>query len=142
MYFMHVNRRTTVAARFGRFPNVIADDKYALRLFTPKERISVRNHVFTVRAPSTLRAFIRRQARIVAGNDELRERYPELDREGGATSTRALIGKVGRRLSLWLPAIVYFWTRAVARRQAAQVRGRWASQAWNRDESSRVAGRQ
>jgi glycosyltransferase involved in cell wall biosynthesis len=62
-------------ARFGRFPDVIADDMYALRLFTPEERISVGDHVFTIRAPSTLHSFIRRQTRIIAGNDELRDRY-------------------------------------------------------------------
>jgi glycosyltransferase involved in cell wall biosynthesis len=129
-------------ARFGRFPDIIADDMYALRLFTPEERISVRDHVFTVRTPSTLRAFIRRQARIIAGNDELCQRYPELDRESGAMSMRALIGRVIRRPSLWLPAIPYFWARIVARRSAARVRGNWALQGWNRDESSRVASRQ
>lgn len=129
-------------ARFGRFPDIIADDMYAQRFFTSKERISLRDHTFTVRAPSTLQAFILRQTRIIAGNDELRERYPRLNREADAMSKIFFLGRIARRPSFWLPTIPYFWARVVARRRAARVRGNWASQAWNRDESSRVFGRQ
>jgi glycosyltransferase involved in cell wall biosynthesis len=126
-------------ARFGRFPNVIADDLYVLRLFARDERVSPPNHVFTITAPRTLRAFTRRQARIIAGTEEIADRYPELHHEEGAGSSRTLIARVARRPSLWLPALPYFGARIVARRRAARMRGNWAAQGWNRDESSRAS---
>jgi glycosyltransferase involved in cell wall biosynthesis len=128
-------------ARFGRFPDIIADDMYVLRHFAPEERISVSDHAFTVRAPSTLRAFIRRQARIIAGNEQLRQQFAELAGGDDGTSIRSLAGRVACRPSLWLPAIPYLCARMLAKQRAARVRGNWATQGWNRDESSRIAGR-
>ena len=48
-------------SRFGRFPDVIADDRYVLRLFAREVRMTVVDQVFTVPAPRTLRAFTRRR---------------------------------------------------------------------------------
>lgn len=127
-------------ARFDRFPPVIADDMYAMQLFAPDERVSIRDHAFTVRAPSTLDAFIRRQTRIIAGNYQLRERYPESVQRGSTSTLRALFVRILCRPPLWLPAILYAGVRIAARRRASRVRGNWAAQPWNRDESSRTKG--
>jgi glycosyltransferase involved in cell wall biosynthesis len=126
--------------RFGRFPDVIADDAYVLRSFAREERVSPANHIFIVAAPRTLRAFTRRLTRIIAGNEEIAARFPELHHEELAGSTRALIARLARRPSLWLPAISYFGIRLVARRKAARMRGNWTAQAWNQDMSTRVQG--
>ncbi|MDP9028337.1 MAG: glycosyltransferase [Actinomycetota bacterium] len=125
-------------ARFDSFPSVISDDGYALRLFAAAERVSLGDRTFTNRAPRTLRAFIRRQARIYAGNDQLAIAYPELANESAAGSGSALLRRIARRPSLWLPALVYFAARIIARRRATRVRGDWTAQAWNRDESTRT----
>lgn len=125
-------------ARFGAFPSVISDDGYALRLFASPERVTLESHSFTIRAPHTLRAFIRRQTRIYAGNDQLAIAYPELSNESAAGSGSALLRRIARRPSLWLPAIPYFAARIVARWRATRVRGDWTAQAWNRDESTRT----
>ena len=125
-------------ARFDAFPAVISDDGYALRLFAAAERVSLDGRTFTIRAPRTLRAFIRRQARIYAGNDQLATAYPELPNESAAGSSSALVRRIARRPSLWLPAVPYFAARIIARRRATRVRGDWTAQAWNRDESTRT----
>ncbi len=124
--------------RFEAFPAVIADDGYALRLFAPHERISLEGHTFTIRAPRTLRAFIRRQARIYAGNDQLAAEHPELPGDPGSGSSSQLLRRIAARPALWLPAIPYFAARIIARRRARRVRGDWESQGWNRDDSTRT----
>lgn len=126
--------------RFDRFPDVIADDGYVMRLFGVEERVSVVDQAFTIRAPRTLRDFSRRQARIIAGNEEVAQRFPELSGGIGAGSTRTLLRRVLRRPSLWLPGVPYLLSRIIARRRARKVRGNWQAQGWNRDESVRAPG--
>ncbi|WP_109209644.1 MULTISPECIES: glycosyltransferase family 2 protein [Microbacterium] len=126
-------------ARFGPFPDVISDDGFVLRHFPGAERVVLPEATFTITAPRTLRAFIRRQARILAGNEELATRFPALPGEPSAGGTRALFTRVLRTPSLWLPAVPYAVARVAARRQAAKVRGDWSRQGWNRDESTRAA---
>ncbi|GAB2456341.1 glycosyltransferase [Xylanimonas ulmi] len=126
-------------ARWGLFPNLIADDLYAQRVFDPDERIVAEDHVFTMRAPLTFRSFLRRQTRIVAGNREFSDRFPELDREGGARSTWALVGRVAVRPALWGAAFVYLAANVIPRYRAARLRARGVSQSWNRDQTSRDA---
>lgn len=123
--------------RFGRFPEVIADDLYVRNHFTAAERVVVDEYTFTLRAPRTFRSFLRRQTRITAGNQQLAERFPALTRDE-ASSTRALLGRVARRPSLWLPAITYVTSAVISRLGASRMRGRWAAQPWNRDETSRL----
>lgn len=67
-------------ARFGAFPDVIADDLYVRLLFAPSERRICRGAPFTMRAPRTARAQVRRLARAMAGELQLTERFPELRR--------------------------------------------------------------
>ncbi|WP_375431141.1 glycosyltransferase [uncultured Friedmanniella sp.] len=127
-------------ARFDRFPDVIADDLYVLRLFDSAERLSVSDQVFVITAPRTLSSFTRRQARIIAGSEEIAHRFPHFHHEERLGSSRVLIRRIARRPSLWLPAVPYFGSRLLAGHRAARMRGHWASQAWNRDESTRAPG--
>ncbi len=125
-------------ARFDRFPDVIADDWYVMRLFTTDERVSPADQVFTIRVPSTWAAFMRRQARIIAGNEEVTYLFPELPGAVAAGSVSALVRRVAGRPSLWLPAVPYLLSRVIAGGRARKVRGNWRAQAWNRDEASRT----
>ncbi|WP_162616478.1 glycosyltransferase [Xylanimonas allomyrinae] len=59
-------------ARWGQFPDVVADDRFVQQLFAPAERVTLPDHVFAVRSPRTMRAFWRRATRIHRGNQELR----------------------------------------------------------------------
>ena len=67
--------------RFGAFPDIISDDLYVRLLFAPHERRVSPGAPFTVYAPRTARAQVRRLSRAMAGELQLAQRFPEL-REG------------------------------------------------------------
>jgi glycosyltransferase involved in cell wall biosynthesis len=125
--------------RFGAFPDIIADDRFVQQLFTQDERGTSEHGYFTVRAPATLRAFIRRSVRSAAGNVQLRTcgaeaRAADVPVRSGLS---ALVPKVVRRPPLW-PAfpvycLAYVAPRLLARRKIAM--GRLT--VWERDETSR-----
>jgi glycosyltransferase involved in cell wall biosynthesis len=58
-------------ARFGRFPNVIADDLFVRNVFARTERRVVATEPTIVEAPRTLRALFRRRIRVCRGNAQL-----------------------------------------------------------------------
>ena len=75
-------------ARFGAFPDVIADDRFVQQLFAPAERLTI-DEEFVVRSPATLRAHIRRATRIAAGNRQLQRRAESASGAGApGTATR------------------------------------------------------
>jgi len=61
-------------ARFGAFPDVIADDLFVSSLFGPGERTVVEEGSFTVQAPRDLGSLLRVRIRVAAGNAELTRR--------------------------------------------------------------------
>ncbi|CAM5790207.1 glycosyltransferase [Cellulomonas persica] len=61
--------------RLADLPDVIADDGWARAVFAPHERV-VSPGTSTVRPPRTLRAQVRRRARIIAGGHELARVLP------------------------------------------------------------------
>jgi glycosyltransferase involved in cell wall biosynthesis len=65
-------------ARFGAFPDIISDDLYVRLLFAPHERRVSAGEPFTVFAPRTARAQVRRLSRAMAGELQLAQRFPEL----------------------------------------------------------------
>lgn len=120
-------------ARLGEFPDVIADDRWVELNFQPDERATI-DADFTVPAPRTLRAQVRRATRIQAGNRELAERFPQLHGESGRSGVRHLLRRVAARPSLWAAFPAYaagYLAPRLARASAGPI-------AWNRDETSRV----
>jgi hypothetical protein len=124
--------------RWGRFPELIGDDRYVQGLFAPAERATLADHAFAVRPPRTLRALVARGARIAAGNAQLRDAGAADHTPGVAASFRGLLGRVAPHPALWpafgLYCLVQLRTRALARRLLA---GEGAP-AWTRDETSRA----
>ena len=57
--------------RFGEWPEVVGDDQYVYRLFTPDERACLREHHTLVEPAADLRAVIQRGVRVRQGNDQL-----------------------------------------------------------------------
>ena len=57
--------------RFDSFPQVIADDGFVYSLFKPSERVNPDGASFTIRAPRSLKALVKRRRRIAAGNRQL-----------------------------------------------------------------------
>jgi glycosyltransferase involved in cell wall biosynthesis len=122
--------------RFARFPDVVADDRFVQVQFAPDERLTAHDLTFTVAAPKTLRAHVRRATRIQAGNRELEQfglvRFPD----DLGSSTTALVGRVLRRPGLWLDFPVYVVGYAVARAAGAW-RLRTATVTWGADRTTR-----
>ncbi len=65
----------TGRARFGEFPDLIADDLFVDQRFSLDERTTVRPGV-TYRAPTTNLALLQRKTRVFAGNTQLARRGP------------------------------------------------------------------
>lgn len=126
--------------RWDTFPDVIADDLYAQRLFTAADRIELDTVTFTIRAPRTFRSFLERQTRIVQGSHELGRQFPSLHHEGGGASLMAHAWRLLRRPWLWPAAGVYLYASVVPRRRARRLRKLGHHQTWNRDESTRIVG--
>lgn len=126
-------------ARFGRFPDVIADDRFVQQLFAPHERLVAEDLRFRVRSPREFGALVRRGERIAHGNAQLARLHPEVAGMSNPTRFLPLLRRVLARPALWpaLPAYVVGYTlpRVTARRRE---RAGMPSD-WNRDETTRVA---
>ena len=130
-------------ARFGVFPNVIADDRYIQQLFSLEERATLHDHSFVVRPPRSFRALIRRGSRIAAGNRQLialglsTRPTPEgapLEQSG----LRSLLPQLPTRPRLWIPFVVYCTAQAATRYLAERTLRTGTPVSWERDETSRV----
>lgn len=124
-------------ARWTTFPDVIADDRFVQQLFADEERVVLKEHAFSVPAPQTLRAQIRRSVRIHAGNAELRNRGIAGAEKGG--QAQSLAHRVARRPRLWLAFAVYCTAYALTRFEAAAIRRSKKTVGWRRDDTTRVA---
>ena len=125
--------------RFDEFPDVLADDLYIQRLFSPEERLRTRGQ-FAVRAPRRWADLVKVRTRVDRGNAQLATSSPSVDDGEGfertsESSMRAMARSVAAQPALLGAAGVYVGTTAVAK-----VRSRFSNdRAWGRDESTRPA---
>ncbi len=123
-------------SRFGRFPDVIADDDFVRRQFAASERATVSDCHFTIFAPRDLASLVRIKTRSRLGRVQLDRAELVGVSEGGPSSARAALG-LARSPSNWGALLVYgivtAWTRVLARRRAAA----GAFGGWERDDTSR-----
>lgn len=119
-------------ARFGRFPDVVADDYFVQCQFTDGERDTVATATARVEVPRTLAALVRRKVRVVAGNAAVEDAgLGAGPRRGGVLATV----RSRPRLALDVPAFVV--VTALARAGAAWRRSRGAATRWDRDHTTR-----
>ena len=114
-------------AHLGRFPDLLADDLYVDRLFSPRQKVIVATEPVRVRTPrsvSGLLAVLTRQSR---GNTAIPSRTT-------AATLRALVAGVHGPLGLG-DAVVYAALSLAGRRRAHSAR----KAVWERDESSRIS---
>jgi glycosyltransferase involved in cell wall biosynthesis len=125
----------TGRARFGEYPDVVAEDLYVDRHFGPDEIAIVGGDPVGVVAPGTVRDLLKVMRRAYRGaSHELEEAGAPADSTTGST-----LGDVGRLARQGLPGLADAATYAgvaVAARVYVAV-GR--STRWERDESSRAA---
>jgi glycosyltransferase involved in cell wall biosynthesis len=121
-------------ARFGTFPDLVADDLFVYSLFRAEERVNPGGASFVIRPPRTIRGTLDRRTRIVFGNLQLRAATGRVPDVPPPTPPQVLATHP------WLaPATaVYLLVNFVAARRARArlVAGRAVG--WHRDESRRV----
>ncbi|MGN6331353.1 MAG: glycosyltransferase [Motilibacteraceae bacterium] len=121
-------------ARFGAWPDVLADDFFLDTRFSDVEKLRTPHAHVDVVAPAGLDDLVRRKIRVQAGNAEVRRRHPTAF-VPAPTSVLELVRQHPRRsLDLALFAAVSAWCRLVL-----AVRGaRGVQTTWQRDASRTV----
>jgi glycosyltransferase involved in cell wall biosynthesis len=128
-------------ARFGAFPDVVADDLYVRGQFDPSERLRLDDCDYVVQTPRSLRSLVRVKSRSFAGGAELARRYPEVAaRARGRGGVKARFLAMARSPRLWpdLGCYVLVWG-------TARLRGSWMTRTqrgerWYRDDTTRSSG--
>lgn len=120
-------------ARFGCFPDVVADDLFAAWIVEQQEVTIVDCDPVRVRVPRTARHLVRTLARTNRGNRELAAAYPLLARQTATTTVACLASQVRDVRTL---GEVGVYAALVASGRALS---RLPSRGWARDESSREA---
>ncbi|WP_456823149.1 glycosyltransferase [Cellulomonas sp. P5_E12] len=120
-------------ARIGTVPDVVNDDGWVRRQFTPGERVVVDGHVL-VHPARTARSLVSRRARLVNGNREI-DRQSGRDADGG--SVTALYSGLRRGAYGLLDVATFVGLTMVARAVAWTRRLRGDSR-WSTDASSRA----
>jgi hypothetical protein len=64
--------------RWGSFPDIMSDDKYARLQFTRAERTVLDDATFSIQMPAGFGELVAVRARWMRGNRQLRDRFPEL----------------------------------------------------------------
>lgn len=125
-------------ARFGIFPDIIADDGFVRSHFSRDERLEVATAVSQVTAPSNVRDLIRIKTRSRLGEIELRQRFPNLN--DPSTQPISRYGKIASLLNapiLWPGLPPYFVITLISRLRARHQLRSTSTYQWERDESSR-----
>jgi cellulose synthase/poly-beta-1,6-N-acetylglucosamine synthase-like glycosyltransferase len=124
-------------ARFGRFPDLVADDGYVRTRFRLGERTTLLSVRSTVFAPRTIKDVVNIKTRAHYGSLELANLSPQLWRNKGESNHRSIIGLL-RHIALWPKLVIYCSVMALARHRA-KIRLRTNSFKWERDDASRAA---
>jgi glycosyltransferase involved in cell wall biosynthesis len=126
-------------ARFGRFPDVIADDGFCRLQFTPDERVEVADAVSQVVAPARLSDLVKIRSRSRLGVYQLQARFPELyAAERRSKRYGHTLGYVLKRLDLYPAAVPFIFVTVLSRLRATRQRRFIGEYVWERDNSSRL----
>jgi glycosyltransferase involved in cell wall biosynthesis len=125
-------------ARWGEFPEVLADDGYVERCFAASERATV-PVTARVRVPRTIAALRRVAARVRLGTAELDRISPLRPDQRGAGGT---FGAVAARLApnpfKWPALAVWTWLKLLERLESRKVASKQGTDRWQQDASSRA----
>lgn len=119
-------------ARFGRFPDLIADDLFVHECFRPDERSVVAACRTVVVAPRTTRGLLRRKVRSTTGSMQLHRTPQAAARRAGE---RRLAGRRDARLGLAPDVVPYVMISGLARLVAYRRLRRHLPIGWGRDDS-------
>ena len=117
-------------SRFGRFPEITADDLFVRNLFRPSERRAVPGTAFTVHPPKTLGGLLAIRERAYRGKRE----YSARGFRSAAEPTFQWPGFLQRLYRDPAAMVVFIAVNVLAR---ARLRVRRSADVWERDDSSR-----
>lgn len=120
-------------ARFGAFPDLVADDGFVNEVFGPDEKRSVDGTASVVRAPRRLADLIGRKTRSFAGLDQLGGHLDGLRAQSNTAWLRVVRDQPARLLDVPAYLAVTLWSKLAARHRARA--GRVGE--WTRDTSTR-----
>ncbi|QDV27314.1 glycosyltransferase [Aureliella helgolandensis] len=128
-------------SRFEQFPNIIADDEFVRRQFTPQERAVIDSATFTIRAPHDVRSLIKVKTRARLGTLQLNATHPELqmNAKAQAENNRDSVHSANNETSErnWIDKAAYGFVVLTSRYRARRQFARAQFTTWERDETSR-----
>lgn len=123
-------------ARFGEFPDLIADDGFVRSLFSDAERGMVPQATSRVRAPRTLGWLVKIKTRSRLGVYQLAQRFPEQLAVQKSDYSGAFVPWIRNPLS-WPKLAVYSYVNLLTRLLAKQKLRYLAQYQWQTDASAR-----
>jgi glycosyltransferase involved in cell wall biosynthesis len=124
-------------SRFGRFPDVVADDAFVKNSFTPGERRVVATDPTIVQAPKSVRALFRQRIRGTLGNMQLAARPSALPVHVTRMPGVNWWQLAAKRPALVPSALVYSGMNALARIVVMLLHKEGRAVDWGRDETTR-----
>jgi len=124
-------------SRFGKFPDIIADDEFARLQVSPDERRSSGSSTFKITPPTSLRGIIKINTRVRAGNYELRHKFPHLTTNANTSAGRSL-RVIASSPTLWIAAPIYLGVMFYAKLLAHRKLRKRQEKVWERDDSARA----
>jgi glycosyltransferase involved in cell wall biosynthesis len=122
--------------RFGKFPDIIADDGFIRAMFKREERSAVPQSYSNVRAPAKLSDLIKIKTRSRLGRYELAQKFPELMNREEKKYGSAFFPLLKKPANLVrLP--IYLYVNMVSRLRAKSQYKLCGFTGWERDTSSR-----
>ena len=122
--------------RFGKFPEVIADDEFVRSLFQEHERAITWDSAFTIKAPATMHALIKVKTRSRLGIYQLHRIFPEFAHNHGG-GIRGVLRVLLKTPRIWWAFPAYLLVNIIARWRANCQMDSIDTYKWERDESSR-----
>ena len=123
-------------ARFDKFPQIIADDAYAMYLFSPAERLMLDSCTFTITPPTEFWGLVKIKTRSRLGLYELKQKFPQM-----LGNNKKLTESVARALLkqpwLWPHVPAYVLVNVITRFRAKRQLAAKLTHQWERDDSSR-----
>ena len=125
-------------ARWGEFPNIIADDGFVERHFAQHERATVLGCHSIVRVPRTYAALLGIGARKRVGARELERILPLREDQHAAGGTFKAVARATLTNPLLWPAfVVWTFTKLWERREREKLQAKAPTEQWQHDRSSR-----
>ncbi len=123
--------------RFGKFPNIIADDGYVRALFKSNERCTVQDIFSYITVPANTKELLKIKSRSRAGFYQIQEKFPELKKNEEKKYWK-IIFLLQKGIYFWIKLPVYICIVMLSSVKAKNILKKNNYNNWLRDNSSRM----